>query len=238
MALFGNGSAFEESRWSPAILAPNEAAIIKQSYLLLSMSVGAALVGGYLGATSELMIRVFGSFMGWIVALVVINVLPRVAIAARHNGTLGLAALVANGFISGLVLAPILAMAAFVSPNIIFAAMLITAAVFIAVTIYVLSTSRTFVPSRGLMMGMIVSIFGAMLLNGFLNLGVLGTAISAAVGIFGVFTLVYATSDVLKSHQADSPIPGALMLFAGLFNVFVATLSILLSFSGGGRSRD
>ena len=237
MSPYENNSAFDQSRWSPAALAPGEATIIKQSYLLLSLSVGAALAGGYLGATSPVMVSIFGSWVGWIVALLVINILPRVAIAARHNGNLGLVALVGNGFISGLVLAPLLAFAAYVAPKIIFASLLITAAVFLAVTIYVLSTSRTFVPSRGLMTGIVVSLFGAMLLNGFLHIGVLGMAISAGVGIFGVITLVYATSDVLRSHEADSPIPGALMLFAGLFNVFVSTLNILLAFSGG-RSRD
>jgi FtsH-binding integral membrane protein len=33
----------------------------------------------------------------------------------------------------------------------------------------------------------------------------------------------------------DSPIPGALMLFAGVFNIFVATLNILLRLLNGGR---
>ena len=44
----------------------------------------------------------------------------------------------------------------------------------------------------------------------------------------GVCILVYATSDVLNNPQADSPIPGALILFAGLFNVFVSILNLLL----------
>jgi FtsH-binding integral membrane protein len=62
----------------------------------------------------------------------------------------------------------------------------------------------------------------------FLNIGFLGILIAAGIGIFGVFILVYATSDVLNNPDADSPIPGALTLFAGLFNVFVAVLNILL----------
>jgi len=235
MAFYDNRANFSNSPWAPAVLAPSEAAIIKQSYLLLALSVAMALAGGYFGATSELMVRVFGSWVGWIFALLVINTLPRIAIAARHSGSFGLVALVANGFVSGLVLAPILAVAASFAPNIILAALLITAAVFLAVTIYVMSTTRTFLPSRGLMIGIVVSLFGAMLLNGFLNVGWLGVAIAAGIGIFGVFTLVYATSGVLRSGEADSPIPGALMLFAGLFNVFVATLNLLLAFSGGRR---
>ncbi|HLX45978.1 MAG TPA: hypothetical protein VKR43_21185, partial [Bryobacteraceae bacterium] len=62
-----------------------------------------------------------------------------------------------------------------------------------------------------------------------------GILISFAVGAFGVFVLVFSTSTVLNTPDADSPIPGALMLFAGVFNVFVATLNILLRLFGGGR---
>ena len=237
MAFYENDSMYSGNRWSNAVLAPSEATVIKQSYLLLAISVAAALAGGYVGASSEFAVRFFGSWIGWILALLVINALPRIAMAARHSGSLGLVALVANGAVSGLVLAPVLALAAAFAPNIILASLLITAAVFLAVTIYVMSTTRVFSPSRGLMIGIVVSLFGAMLLNGFLHIGWLGLLIAAGIGIFGVFTLVYATSEVLRSRQADSAIPGALMLFAGLFNVFVAALNILLALSGG-RSRN
>ena len=78
------------------------------------------------------------------------------------------------------------------------------------------------------MLGISISIIAAIVLNGFLNIGLLGMLIAAGIGIFGVCILVYATSDVLHNPSADSPIPGALILFAGLFNVFVAILNILL----------
>ena len=67
-----------------------------------------------------------------------------------------------------------------------------------------------------------------MILNAFLNIGLLGILIAAGIGIMGVCILVYATSEVLHNPAADSPIPGALILFAGLFNVFVALLNIFL----------
>jgi transposase len=44
-----------------------------------------------------------------------------------------------------------------------------------------------------------------------------------------------ATSAVLRSSYVDSPIPGALMLFAGVSNIFVATLNILLRLLNDGR---
>jgi FtsH-binding integral membrane protein len=74
-----------------------------------------------------------------------------------------------------------------------------------------------------------------MILNGFLHIGLVGILISLGIGALGVFTLVYSTSAVLRSPEADSPIPGSLMLFAGVFNIFVAALNILLRVLNGGR---
>jgi len=170
-----------------------------------------------------------------ILAIVLLNAVPRIAIAVRHNPVLGISALVVDGFISGIAISPLLFFARMVAPDLIFAALGITLFVFLGVTGYVMTSGRTFSAPRGLMVGLFFSIVGAMVLNAFLNIGVLGILISFAVGIFGVCILVYSTSDVLHSPEADSPIPGALMLFAGVFNVFVATLNILLRLFGGGR---
>ena len=85
------------------------------------------------------------------------------------------------------------------------------------------------------MTGLFFALIGAVILNSFLNIGVLGLLIGFGIGAFGVFILVFSTSGVLMTRDADSPIPGALMLFAGVFNVFVATLNILLRVMNGGR---
>jgi modulator of FtsH protease len=111
----------------------------------------------------------------------------------------------------------------------------ITAVVFVGVTLYVMASGRTFSAPRGLMVGLFFSIIGAIILNSFLNIGPLGILIAVLIGAMGVFTLVYSTSNVLRSPYIDSPIPGALMLFAGVFNVFVAALNILLRLFGGSR---
>jgi FtsH-binding integral membrane protein len=85
------------------------------------------------------------------------------------------------------------------------------------------------------MTGLFFSVIGAIILNSFLHIGFVGILIAIGIGALGVFTLVYATSTVLRSPYIDSPIPGALMLFASVFNIFVATLNILLRVLGGGR---
>jgi len=85
------------------------------------------------------------------------------------------------------------------------------------------------------MAGIAISIVGAIVLNLFIPIGFLGMIISVGIGIFGVMVLVYATSDLLYNEAVDSPVTGAVMLFAGLFNVFTAILHILLMLFGGGR---
>ncbi|MGC2657984.1 MAG: Bax inhibitor-1 family protein [Bryobacteraceae bacterium] len=216
-------------------MTDHRAAVIKQTYMLFSLAVFSALAGGYIGATSETLARFFSGWTGWIAAILLLNVVPRIAIAVRHNPVLGVSALVADGFVSGIAISPLLFVAGRVAPVLILAALMITAFVFVGVTAYVMLSGRQFSAPRGLMTGLFFAIIGAVILNAFLNIGFVGMLVSAAIGAFGVFVLVFSTSGVLRTADADSPIPGALMLFAGVFNVFVAALNILLRLLNGGR---
>ncbi len=234
-----NGYSLQPSAWDKLTgtinLSTRQAAVIKQTYLLFGLSVIGALAGGYIGATSETLARFFSGWIGWIVAILILNAVPRIAIAARYNPMLGTAALIGDGFLSGIAMSPLLWVARTIAPVLILVALMITAFVFIGVTAYVMVSGRSFSAPRGLMAGLFFSVIGAVVLNGFLQIGFIGILISVAIGALGVFTLVFSTSGILRSPDADSPIPGALMLFAGVFNVFVATLNILLRVMGGGR---
>ncbi len=212
----------------------NEArsAAIKKTYGLLSLSVVAAVVGGFIGSNSTAVVRFFAGPLGWIAAMIALNAIPYVAMACRHNPVTGTLALIGDGFISGLVLAPVLYMASVVAPDIVPAALVLTAIVFAGVTFAVMLTMVQFSAPRGLMTGMFFAIIGVIILNMFLNIGFLGMLIAGAIGIFGVFILVNATSQVLNNPEYNEPVAGALMLFAGLFNVFVAILHLLLVFAG------
>jgi modulator of FtsH protease len=216
-------------------LTQTQSAVIKQTYILLGVSVICAMAGGYIGATSETVLRFFTSKLGMIAALVLLNVVPWIAMAARNNPVLGVTALVADGFLAGLVISPLLAFAAMVAPEMILTSLLVTGAIFLAITGYIFISKREFNAPRGLMIGLFVALSAAVILNMFMNIGWLGVLISFGIGAMGVFGLVFSTSGVLRSSDSDSPIPGALALFAGLFNIFVATLNILLRLMGGGR---
>ena len=217
-----------ENLFGSTPLSESRADTIRKTYMLLGLAVAGGLCGGYLGAQSDTLANLFTGWLGWILAMVLLNAIPRIAIAARHNPVLGVSALVGDGFVSGLVLAPILRVASRYAPGTIQSAAVMTLIAFGAITLFVMSSGRTFSAPRGLMLGIFVSIIAAMVLNAFLNIGLIGILIAAGIGIMGVCILVYATSEVLHNPAADSPIPGALMLFAGLFNVFVALLNIFL----------
>lgn len=129
-------------------LRESRAETIRTTYLLLGLSVVAGFCGGFIGAQSDALVNLFTGWLGWILAMVLLNVIPRVAIAARHNPTLGVAALVANGFISGVVLAPILRFASLFAPGTIQIAAIMSAIVFLAVTAFVMTSKRTFSAPR------------------------------------------------------------------------------------------
>ena len=209
-------------------------ATIKKTYLLLSLSVVSAIAGGYAGIQVPALISFFGSTVGWIVAMVALNAIPFVAMACRHNSVLGTLALIGDGLVSGLILAPVLFMANAVAPDVVPGALILTATVFAGVTVSVMITKVQFSAPRGLMAGLFFAILGVLVLNLFLDIGFLSLIISGAIGIFGVFVLVNATSQVLNNPEYDEPVAGALMLFAGLFNVFVAILHLLLALMGRG----
>ena len=217
-------------------LDDRQAAVAKKTYALLSISVVSAFVGGYLGSTTPALAMFFTTMFGWLTALVLINVVPRIALwAADRNPTVGLLALGADGLLSGLAISPLLFYARVMAPQMIVAAMAVTAAAFLAVTGYILVTRERYSAPAGLMTGMFVSILVAIELNTFfLHLTILGTIISIGIAIFGVVLLIFATSEVLTDPGFDSPVRGALMLFAALFNIFVSALRLLLSFT----SRD
>jgi modulator of FtsH protease len=234
-----NDYRYQPSAWDnlsgTTPLTSQTAVVVKQTYLLFGLAVFSAMAGGYVGATSETLARFFSTWIGWIAALLLLNLVPRIAISVRHNHQLGVAALVFDGFISGIALSPLLWIARLYAPILILVALFITGFVFVGITLYVMGSKRTFSAPRGLLTGIFFSVIGAIILNGFLHIGFAGILIAIGIGALGVFTLVYATSNVLRSADIDSPIPGALMLFASVFNIFVATLNILLRVLGGGR---
>ena len=95
-------------------------------------------------------------------------------------------------------------------------------------------TGARYSAPKGIMFGLFFAFIGVVVLNMFMHMPILGLVIALIIGIIGVLILVHATSQVLNNPEFDEPVVGAVMLFSGLFNIFVALLHILLAFGGFG----
>lgn len=229
-----------EKLFGTTALDSRRAEMVRRTYMLLSISVVAAMAGGWIGSRSEPVITFFLQPWGWLVAMLLLNGIPWLALAAaRSNPVVAIGVLALDDFISGMVLSPLLFVAAYFSRagglGLVEQALMITAAVFAAITMYIMVSGRQFSAPRGLLFGAFVALTVGIGLNLFMQSSLLGTILVIGVGLFGVVTLVYATSDVLNNPEYQDPIVGALMLFAALFNIFQAVLNILLRIAAGSR---
>lgn len=221
---------------------PRRAEMIRETYRLLAVGVFAAMAAGWFGSRNDTLVRMLAGsgIFGWIVIMFALNAIPQMALKAARSGK-GNATMVllVDGIISGLVLSPLLYFAMLVSgqgenaPNLIQAALIITAAVFGGISFYVYRAGSTFNFVGGMLNGLFWVLMAGVAVNVFLlKMGSLGLLITIGIGVLACGQLVYATAQVLNNPEYDDPTVGAMILFAGLFNLFQVILSLLL------RSRD
>ncbi|MBF0432391.1 MAG: Bax inhibitor-1/YccA family protein [Fibrobacteria bacterium] len=236
MELRRSSMTFSDKMSRNVSISADKAQILRKTYLLLSLAVLGMMVGGKIGVSTPAILNLFFGFFGWILAMVALNAVPMIAMKFRHDPIMGTIAVFLDGFVSGIVLAPMLYVGQMISgQQIVTTAAWITLAIFASVTGYVYFTGLKWAPSRATFIGIFFAIIGAIVLNFFMNLTILEIAIAAGIGAFGVIVLVSATSELLHSNELDSPVPGALMLFSGVFMVFQAVFHLLMIFAGGDR---
>ncbi len=224
-------------------LATHKSKMIRETYLLLSVAVSAAMLGGWIsggrGEASLPFVKFFLSGGGLLTSLFFIWVIPHIALlVARTMPRLAVLALAVDGFLSGMVLGPLVYLGMLSSHlgdaedcvNLVHAALVITAAVFGAITFYVFSSPKYFKAPQGLLWGCFAAITVGIFANYFLiHSGVINTLLTIGIGCFGAATLVYSTSDIIHDPEYDNPAYGALCLFASLFNIFQSVLYLLIS---------
>lgn len=227
-------AAVERPRFTQLVLSTIEldsrSETLKAIYWLLLASLVCAATGGYLGAQSYSLMKFFISTPGVITGLILLNLVPVIALKFVEQPRWGVFVLGLDGFLCGIVISPLLYIAEHTAPELIWVSLGITIAIFASVTGYIMGSKNTFSAPQAIMTGVFLSIIAAVILGTQFNLGGFGLVLSAVLAIFGVVMLVSATSRVLLNPIAVGAVPGALMLFAGIFNVFVGTLRILLFF--------
>lgn len=207
--------------------------VLRNTYWLLGLSLLPTVVGAVVGMSFNFIglfraapimtpLLMFGVMMG---ALFLVS--------ALRNSAWGVAALFGFTFISGVMLTPILTVAAGFrnGGQLVALAGGMTALVFFAIATYASVTKRDFsFLGKFLFVGLIVLII-ASLANLFFQVPAMALTISAvAVLLFSMF-LLFDLSRIVTGGETNY-VMATLSVFLDLYNIFVSLLQLLLAFTG------
>ena len=226
-----------QGRWSMPgpttveAVAPNK--VLRNTYWLLALSMLPTIAGAYAGmavnfaafyATSPIMapLLMFGAM---IASLFVV--------AALRNSAWGVLAVFGFTFISGLMLAPMLQLAAGFKNGgqLVALAAGMTAAVFFVMATIATVSKRDFSFLRKFLFVGLILLIVASLANLFFQIPALAVTISAvAVLIFSLY-LLHDVSDIVRGGETNY-IMAATGVYMSLFNIFANLLYLLMALSG------
>ena len=217
----------------PVAVAVDSNRVLRNTYWLLALSLLPTIAGAFVGMqlnffslyqTSPIMmpLLMLAVMLGslWVVTLL-------------RNSAWGVVALFGFTFISGLVLTPILTVAAGFRNGGQLVALSggLTAGVFFALAAYATVSKRDFsFLGKFLFVGVILLLI-AMVANVFFQVPAASLALSAiAVLLFSLY-LLYDLSNIVRGGETNY-VMATMNLFLDLFNIFISLLNLLLAFSG------
>ena len=201
-------------------LAQNK--VLRQTYTLLSMTLlFAALMAGVAMATGVSPIMSMVASIGGIVLLAF--VLPRFA-----EQTAGIGLVFAGTGLLGFGLGPLLSMYLSLpnGPTVVATAMGGTGVIFLGLSAYVLTTKKDFSFMGGFLMVGIMVLFGAIILNLFVQMPALQITISAAMVLLMSGFILFDTSRIINGGETNY-ILATVSLFINIFNLFTSLLHLL-----------
>jgi modulator of FtsH protease len=201
---------------------------VKDTYKLFAASMMAGAVGAYVGVPMAGAIQ--SNF--WLLFALEIGLLIGLHFV-KHKPGINLAVMFGFVFMTGLMLAPLLARTLGMSggATIIGNAFAMTSVVFGAMSFYAIKTTKDFTSyGKPLMIAMFV-IIGFSILNIFLGNPILHVAISGVVVILFSIMVIYDTQNIMNGNY-ETPIDGALALYLDFLNIFTALLQLFGIFGG------
>ncbi len=222
-----------ESGFDRGAIVADQSKVLRNTYWLLGLSLLPTVAGAMAGMSFNFIalfraapiatpLLMFGLMLG---SLFVVTRL--------RNSSWGVAALLGFTFIAGLMLTPILTVAAGLRNGGQLVALSggLTAVVFFALASYATVTKRDFsFLGKFLFVGLILLI-AASLANLFFQVPALSLTISAvAVLIFSMYIL-FDVSNIVRGGQTNY-VMATLSLYLDIYNLFISLLSILMAFTG------
>ncbi len=201
-----------------AILQTNK--LIKNTYILLSMTLGFSAVTAFISIVSQTSFGI--ALVVDIVAIALLwFVLPRTA-----NSATGIPVLFGITGLLGFGLGPLIGHYLTVNPSIVMTALGGTGAIFLGLSGYALTTRKDFSFMGGfLAVGLLVAI-GAMVLNIFFAIPALFLAVNAAIVMIMSGMILFQTSSLIHGGETNY-IMATAGLFLSLLNMFTALMHLL-----------
>jgi modulator of FtsH protease len=207
--------------------------VLRNTYWLLALSLLPTIAGAFVGSQLNL----FGLFRAYPIAaplgMFAVMLGSLFVVTKLRNSAWGVAALFGFTFIAGLMLTPILTVAAGLKNGgqLVGLAAGLTAAIFFAMATIATVTKRDFsFMGKFLFIGLIVLLV-ASLANIFLAIPALSLTISAvAVLLFSAY-LLHDISSIVNGGEANY-VMATMNVYLSLYNIFLSLLNLLMAFSG------
>lgn len=214
-------------RTQESVLATNK--VLRNTYMLLSATLMVSAVSAV--ASMAIGVPVWTYLASVIVAMVLgMFVLPRTAQSAAGIGVIFLITAL-MGFGLGAILQVYAAVPK--GPQVIATAFGGTAAIFIALSGYAITSQRNFNFLGGFLFAGLMVVMLAILANLFFSLPLLSLVISAAVILVMSGLILFDTSRIIHGGETNY-IMATFSLYLNIFNIFIHLLHLLMSFAGFG----
>jgi len=219
-----NSFSFESATKSDTQLI----SFVKETYKLFAASMMAGAVGAYVG------VPLAGAIHAWFWPLFILEIALLIGLQfVKHKQGINLIVMFGFVFMSGLMLAPLLARTLGMSggASIIGNAFAMTSVVFGAMSFYAIKSTRDFTSyGKPLMIALFV-IIGFSILNIFIGNPILHIIISGAVVILFSVLVIFDTQNIMNGAY-ETPIDGAIALYLDFLNIFTALLQLFGIFGG------
>jgi modulator of FtsH protease len=195
---------------------------VKETYKLFAASMMAGAVGAYVG------VPLAGAIQAWFIPLFILEIGLLIGLHfVKHKPGINLMVMFAFVFMTGLMLAPLLARTLGMSGGgaIIGNAFAMTSVVFGAMSFYAIKTTRDFTSyGKPLMIALVVIIIFSVI-NMFLGNPMFSVIISGAVVMLFSVLVIYDTQNIMRGAY-ETPIDGAIALYLDFLNIFTALLHL------------
>jgi modulator of FtsH protease len=212
-------------------IAPEQSRVLRNTYLLLALTMVPTVVGAYIGIGTGGIIMQHPIISFFVMLGAVIGL--QFAIAANRNSGLGVVLLLAMTFILGWWLGPLLAVALSLKngPQLIGMAAVGTGVIFFVMAGIATTVKKDFsFLGKFLFVGMIVALL-AIIANMFLQIPALALTVSAVVVVVFSLFLLHDVSRIVNGGETNY-IMAATGCYMSLFNIFANLLHLLMVLMG------